>query len=103
MELGITKRHSADFKAKILQEVRETKNAALVARTHGLVYQTVSGWIRLERKAPKKKRERERKEQELRFKKLELENRILKELLKKTNQAWLSDEPSLTSSFSRET
>ncbi len=57
MEQGITKRRSADFKAKILQEVRETKNAALVARTHGLVYQTVSGWIRLERKAPKKKRE----------------------------------------------
>jgi transposase-like protein len=103
MEKGITKRHSADFKAKILQEVRETRSIALVARTHGLVYQTVAAWIRIERKAPKKKRERELKEQELRLKKLELENRVLKELLKKTNQAWLSDEPSPTPSFSRAT
>lgn len=101
MEPGITKRHSAEFKAKILQEVRETRNAALVARTHGLVYQTVAAWIRIERKAPKKKRESEQKAQALRLAKLELENKILKELLKKTSQAWLSDDPSLEPSSSR--
>lgn len=87
----ITNRYSPELKAQILKEVRDTKNMALVARTHNVAYHTVVGWVRNERKVPVKKREREKKEQEIRLKKLELENQILKELLKKTNQAWLSD------------
>jgi len=97
MEQEKKKQYSAEFKAQILKEVRETKNMALVARTHGIVYHTVAGWVHSERRSPIRKREREQKEIEIRLAKLELENRILRELLKKTNQAWLSDDlsPSL--------
>lgn len=86
-----TNRYSPELKAQILKEVRDTKNMALVARTHNIAYHTVVGWVQSERRAPAKKREMEKREQEIRLKKLELENQILKELLKKTNQAWLSD------------
>lgn len=91
MEKTTTHRYSPELKAQILKEVRDTQNMALVARTHNVAYHTVVGWVQRERKAPLKKREREKKEQEIRLRKLELENQILKELLKKTNQAWLSD------------
>lgn len=87
--------YDAEFKAQILKEVKETKNMALVARTRGLKKSTVSGWVLAERRVPAKKKAKEQKEQETRLAKLELENRILRELLKKTNQAWLSEEPSL--------
>lgn len=91
------KKYSKDFKGQILKEVRETGNAALVARNHGLAYHTVAGWIRSERKAPARKQAQKKREERQRLEKLELENRILKELLKKTNQAWLSDDESLRS------
>lgn len=103
METGKGKQYSAEFKAQILKEIRETKNMALVARTHGIVYHTVAGWVLRERRVPAKKRDREQKEMETRLAKLELENRILKELLKKTNQAWLSEDPSPSPSLRRET
>ncbi len=95
--------YNAEFKAQILKEVKETRNMALVARTRGLKKSTVSGWVLAERGAPAKKRARDQKESETRLAKLELENRILRELLKKTNQAWLSEEPSLNLSLPRET
>jgi hypothetical protein len=94
METGIKNRSDQEFKTKILKEIKETGNAALVARTHGLNYQTVAAWVRSERKAPARKKAKELKSQEIRLQKLELENRILKELLKKTNQVWLSDDSS---------
>lgn len=87
----VIKKYSPELKAQVLKEIKETKNMALVARTHNIVYQTVVNWVYGERKAPIKKREKEKKEYEIRLQKLELENQILKELLKKTNQAWLSD------------
>lgn len=92
MEAKKYKQADAETKAKVLKEISETGNAALVARTHDLNYQTVTGWIRAARLAPKKKKAKESKAAEQRLAKLELENRILKELLKKTNQAWLSDD-----------
>ncbi len=84
-------RVTPELKEQILKEVKETGNAALVARTHGLVYQTVMSWIRGEREKPKRLKKKTDQANEVRLQKLELENRILKELLKKTNQAWLSD------------
>ena len=89
-------RLTIEYKAKILKEIRETKNVALVARTHGLNYQTVSGWVRSERLSAVRLEDRTKRESSTRLQKLELENKILKELLKKTNQAWLSEEPSLS-------
>ncbi len=84
--------HDLELRKKILCEVKETGNIALVARTHGLKYQTIFAWVRNERRAPLKKKVKAMQEQERKLERLELENRILKELLKKTNLAWLSDD-----------
>lgn len=85
--------YSVELRNKVLQEVKETGNMALVARAHELKYQTVFGWVRRARREPMKKKAKAQKEQELKLQRLELENQVLKELLKKTNQAWLGDDP----------
>ncbi len=85
------KKYSKELRDQVLAEVKDTGNMALVARRHGLVYQTVAAWVRSERRAPAKRRKKDLKSLESRLKDAELENRILKELLKKTNQLWLTD------------
>jgi transposase-like protein len=89
---------SKELREQIIKEVKDTGNMALVARNHGIKYQTVVSWIGSERKAPAKKRKAEIKALEARLKDVQLENRILKELLKKTNQLWLTDGQSAPSS-----
>jgi transposase len=88
------KRYTKEEKEQILKEVKETGNMALVARQRGISYQTIVSWVGSERKAPARKQRQDLKRLESRLKDAELENRILKELLKKTNQLWLTDEPS---------
>ena len=68
-----------------------------MARTRGVPYSSVVSWVEAERKAPKKKHRQELRALESKLRDAELENRILKELLKKTNQLWLNDEPSVPS------
>jgi transposase-like protein len=92
------KKYSKELREQVLKEVKDTGNMALVARNHGITYQTVVSWVGSERKAPAKKRKQEVKNLEARLRDAELENRILKELLKKTNQLWLTDAPSAPSS-----
>jgi transposase-like protein len=88
-------KYSKELKEQILKEVKDTGNIALVARNHCISYQTVVGWVRSERKAPENKLRKELKTLEAQLRDLKLENEILKELLKKTNQIWLSKEPSV--------
>lgn len=85
------KRYSRELREQILKEVKDTGNIALVARNHGITYQTVASWVLSERNAPAKIQKREIKNLAARLKDTELKNRILKELLKKTNQLWLTD------------
>ena len=92
------KRYSKELREQVLKEVKETGNMALVARNRGITYQTVVSWVKSEKRAPEKTRKKELKSLELRLKDAELENRILKELLKKTNQLWLTGAPSASSS-----
>lgn len=92
------KSYSKELREQVLKEVRDTGNMALVARNHGIAYATVVSWVGSERRAPAKKRKQELKVLESRLRDAELENRILKELLKKTNQLWLTDAPSAPSS-----
>jgi transposase-like protein len=96
--MAVEVKHSKEQREQILKEVKDTGNMALVARKHGIAYPTVVGWVNSERRAPARKRKRELKQMETKLKDLELENRILKELLKKTNQLWLTGEPSALSS-----
>jgi transposase-like protein len=92
------KRYSKELREQVLKEVKETGNMALVARNRGLTYTTVVSWVNSERRAPQQKYNKDFKNLELRLKDAELENRILRELLKKTNQLWLTDAPSVSSS-----
>ena len=92
------KTYSRELRDQILKEVKDTGNMALVARNRGIAYATVVSWVGSERKAPARRRKQELKSLESRLKDFELENRILKELLKKTNQLWLTDAPSAPNS-----
>lgn len=96
------KKYSKELREQILKEVKDIGNVALVARNHGIPYQTVVSWIGSERRAPARKRNQDLKALESRLRDAELENRILKELLKKTNQLWLTDEPSAPKSWRRD-
>jgi transposase-like protein len=91
-------RHSKELREQILKEVKETGNMALVARNRGVPYTTLASWVRVERRAPHREYKKDLKSLESRLKDVELENRILKELLKKTNQLWLTDAPSASNS-----
>lgn len=90
MTVGV-KRYPKELREQILKEVKDTGNMALVARNHGIPHQTVAFWVCAEKKAPGRAQRREVKALEARLLDAELENRILKELLKKTNQLWLTD------------
>ena len=90
----MTKRiYTEEEKAIILEEVRTVKKISLVAKKHGIPTTTIHTWL--------KKSNLNEKEQEIskeKYKKLqkklssaELENKILKDLLKKTVQIWDAD------------
>jgi transposase-like protein len=91
-------RHSKELREQVLKEVRETGNMSLVARNRGISYSTIVSWVNSERQAPQREHKKDLKSLESRLRDAELENRILKELLKKTNQLWLTDAPSAPSS-----
>ena len=91
-------RYSKELREQILKEVKETGNMALVARSRGMSYTTIVSWVNAERRAPQREYKKGLKSLESRLRDAELENRILKELLKKTNQLWLTDAPSAPSS-----
>jgi len=91
-------RYSKELREQALKEVKETGNMALVARNRGITYTTIVNWVKAERRAPEREYKKDLKSLESRLKDVELENRILKELLKKTNQLWLTDAPSAPNS-----
>ena len=81
--------YSLEFKNQLIKEATETQNIAMVARKHNLSVQTVYSWVR-QSKTPKEVNSRSRvRELEKELSNSRLENEILKELLKKTNLAWL--------------
>lgn len=96
------KKYPKEVRAQVLQEIKDTGNAALVARNRGIAYHTVASWVRSEKLSPERRRTQDLQQLEKRLKDIELENRILKELLKKTNQLWLSDEQSAINSSRRD-
>ena len=94
------KQYSLEFRSQLVKEANETRNIAMVARKHNLSVQTVYAWIRKSR-APQGPESRSRiHELEKELESSRLENEILKELLKKTNLAWLGGSP-LPRSLSR--
>ena len=90
------KRYSPEVKAQVLSEVKEVGNVSAVAKKHGLCVTTVHSWMKKEKvtstresKAEAKQEKINKLEKELARQKLEIE--VLRELLKKTNHAWLGD------------
>lgn len=84
------KQYDVEFKNQLIKEATETGNVAMVARKHSIPAHTLYAWVRGAGTPKDTSKDRVRElEQDLRTSRLE--NAILKELLKKTNQAWLGD------------
>ncbi len=87
-----SKTYSQEFKDKLVQEYKDTGSLSEVARKNSVPVTTLRQWVinKSPKRAPKiDKRQLESLQKELDKKTIEVE--ILKELLKKTNQAWLND------------
>jgi len=85
------KHYDQELKDRVIQEVTESGNMTAVARKHGLPSNTVHGWITKDKNKGKLTKDKELKRIRSELEDARLENAILKELLKKTNQIWLKD------------
>ena len=90
------KRYSQEFKDQIIQEVKDVGNASAVAKKHGLNLTTVHTWVKKEARLPMEDSQKKIKQLEKQLADKDLENQILKELLKKTNKVWLGRDASVT-------
>ncbi len=86
-----SKSYSVEFKEQILKECLETNNYNLVARKHEVPVTTVYTWIRKNKNSSKIRSSKNIKKLEKELEDSKLENKILKELLKKTHQLWLKE------------
>jgi len=84
------KQYSPEFKNQLVKEANETGNILMVARKHGVSGPTMYSWVR-KSKLPKEGNKQQSRTVELeeKLRASQLENEVLKELLKKTNLAWL--------------
>lgn len=88
--------YSSEYRDQLVKEALETQNVAMVARKHGISSPTLYSWVRRTRAPSKEGLEKARVQKlERELRSSQLENEILKELLKKTNLAWLGDSESL--------
>jgi transposase len=83
------KRYTVEFKEQILKEAKETGSIVLVARKHSIPITTIHTWQKRLNNNDLIVKGKENRSIRRKLSELELENQILKELLKKTNQAWL--------------
>ena len=84
------KRYDPEFKKQLVKEAKETGNTSMVARRHGVTVQTLSAWVRQSKQPSRDHASQEKvRKLETELEEQKLENEILKELLKKTNVAWL--------------
>ena len=79
------KRYTKEEKAEILKEVGSLGNVSFVAKKHGMPSTTIQNWIKkgLQKSDPSETRKLKKRVCEL-----ELQNSILKDLLKKTHQVF---------------
>ncbi len=85
------KKYSTEQRVQILKEIDEVGgNAALVAKKHGIPRSTIATWSsqRKPHNIEKHREKAELKDLKRKLSDAELENKILKELLKKTYQVW---------------
>lgn len=86
--------YTPEEKAQILEEVKSTGNVKVVAQRHSMPPSTIATWIKPRYKKKDKitrDYDQEIKELKTKLEDSDLENKILKELLKKTYQIWDTD------------
>ena len=86
-----TVEYSKEVQERVIEECLETKNYGAVAKKHGIPVNTVYGWVRKARDKDKRENQKSLKSLEKELADARLENRILKELLKKSHQLWLKE------------
>jgi transposase-like protein len=91
MQTRLTKSYDKELKEQVVKECIETNNYAAVSSKHDIPVTTIYGWIKSHKNKQKKQSRNNVKELEVELKDVKLENRILKELLKKSHQLWLKD------------
>ncbi len=91
MRTSLSKSYSKEQKEQVVKECTETNNYAAVSNKHDIPVTTIYGWIKRHKSKQKKESRSNVKELEVELKDVKLENRILKELLKKSHQLWLRD------------
>ena len=85
------KSYSQEFQDRVINEVHECGDISAVARKHELPLSTVHTWVNRSKNKEKLSKDKELKRLKAELEDAKLENSILKDLLKKTNQAWLKD------------
>ena len=83
--------YTLEFKEQCVKEALDIGKVSVVARKHKIHQSILHRWINEPKYAAQKKSSLSNLELRKRLDDAELENRVLKELLKKTNQAWLKD------------
>jgi transposase-like protein len=83
---------SSEVKEQILKEVQETGVVITVAKKYNVNAKTVHNWMRTTRTKDKVDEHKQIRELQKKLKSAELENLVLKELLKKTYPHWQSAE-----------
>jgi transposase-like protein len=89
-------KYSNEEKLKIIAEAKSSGNIAATAKKYSISDVCIHGWIRKFNKAkPEQDIQSELKKLKQQLADKELENSILKDLLKKTVQVWTHEEKSL--------
>ncbi len=83
---------SEELKMQILKEVEEVGVIATVAKKHDIDPKNIHNWLRARKNKPKLDQARELRELRKKLDDAELENLVLKELLKKTYPRWQNAE-----------
>jgi len=83
--------YSSEFKEQILKECMETNKYNVVAKKHQIPVTTVYTWIKRDKNKTRIQNNKGQKALQKELADFKLENNVLKELLKKTQQLWLKD------------
>ena len=86
------KKYSDELKLQVIKEVAEVGSTVEVCRKHGLSPKTVWHWINANKNSSSIKEAQTIKQLKKQLYEKEMENKVLKELLKKTVQVFGNDE-----------
>lgn len=85
-------KYSDELKEQILKEVKDVGVIATVARKHNIDPKNIHNWLRAITNKPQADQARDLREVRKKLADAELENLVLKELLKKTYPRWQNAE-----------